>query len=738
MVQIKINGGWLTLPEDFSISLEQDNPLFNDEETFSFPFEIPISPNRTLLGNVGDPFGAQTLNALDGITAELWCDGILMYRGVLEVDDEVDFDEDTLPVTFMAGNSDFNSRLEDMNAQDVPLKDTIKIGTSIPKLHCKVNYQGEVVAETDIDVEEDMLMLPDFNYTVPYPQKAYCNSWVTCTNDEGVYDTLGPSRPYSGVCFFLRYFLDCLMNYLQIAVDPTALDEVEDLNRLAFFSTRCEVEYGEEETVSSWNDTELATLRTQVGYQPKVSGWGYVYAHGWGTNGQWFDVSERVAFKDVTTLPVKRDVYATKENFPDIEVTKIFEDLANAFGLKVLYDARANNLRYVWLRNIYRSTDVRTLNVEILACTLSRAKRVPYVLTYGQDDDEDYDYDDWTNVEECESYHDILKKPITSTNKTCYVDTKTGNAYRVKVNSDDGEEPCLFEVGQYNDLSVGEGDEADQQELTLNFTPVPLSCVNGSDVVSNENSDDYSSSLQEVLHPFVDVELLATKDVSGSSEFNVYPDEEVRVPVDAGTQGTLVLPLWNNRIMMTYSYSATWDEAYDTDSNEDGSPLRAYDAGYCLGILREGGNASGVEYLANNYDDEGNDQWVETADSPGFTADSCDHFGRFYDYNGEDEGGVDQEGRISLKLHAGKEDYAVNAAYAQRGLADKFMREHLYFLGHKKTVTLTVRMSLSDLLGIDFTKWYRIGEYRGFINKLSYTLDGAGLSVVDVELYVLE
>ena len=152
--------------------------------------------------------------------------------------------------------------------------------------------------------------------------------------------------------------------------------------------------------------------------------------------------------------------------------------------------------------------------------------------------------------------------------------------------------------------------------------------------------------------------------------------------------------------------------------------------------MRGPGNESGVEY-EGNYDGEGNSSWVQTVGSYAFTADSCDNFGRFFDYNGKEDGGTDQEGRFSLKLVAGKDGYPIDDNYADRGLVSKFLSEYLYFMANKKTIVLTVRMNITQIINIDFLKRYKIGDFVGFINKVSYTLDVNGVEEATIELYTL-
>ena len=45
---ILINDKPMALPDDFSIDIEDKNPVFNDTEMFSYPFSIPLEGNRWL------------------------------------------------------------------------------------------------------------------------------------------------------------------------------------------------------------------------------------------------------------------------------------------------------------------------------------------------------------------------------------------------------------------------------------------------------------------------------------------------------------------------------------------------------------------------------------------------------------------------------------------------------------------------------------------------------------------
>lgn len=697
-------GEWLALPEDFSISLEQNSPLFNDQGTFSFPFEIPLEPNRHVFRNVADPFGDITLADIDRMEAEVWFDGVMLYRGVIETDEKIEF-EDSLPVTFLSGNSDFMDRIEGMNARDVPLDREIKVGY-------RVGYASAVARINDSDTvvrvflpSDDFMRFTEANVSDPYPLRPYCNVRICAQDENGKYVTLEYDRNSSGVCFYVLYLIDCLLRHLEISAGRNDLEDVEDMCRLAFFTTRCDVaEKGDYKAIAFAD-----MLRTAGG----TLGLEFEYSNsegpGWG----------RFTLRENDFTYYAKDVYATSQNYPDIGVEDVLEDLKNAFGARFLYDARSNSMSVVLVKNVLADPEERELSAEILSAVLTRQKPKATVLSYGNDDDTAFNYSDWSNVEEKDGYLEILREGVSSYNTTCYVDRTTGNAYRIKVNNETGGDPSLFEVGGYRDYVAGDSGAEEKEEVSIGFSPVAVNDVNGSNVLQQAQGADAKSAPQ-VFAVFADVQL--------KSETRIERDD-----LSAMLQPFMpILGGGVSRTTLLYSSKENYDR-----STEERSPLRDYDAGYCLGIMRGPGNKSGVEYVRYNYDGEGNDTWTQVVADYAFTADSCDNFGRFFDYNGTEEGGADQSGRFSLKLVAGKDGYPVGERYADRGLAGKFLSEYLYFMSHKRTVTLTVRTGITRIVGIDFLKRYRIGEYVGFVNKVSYTLTVRGMEDVQIELFTL-
>lgn len=704
-LQIKINSQWVKLSEDFSITLEQSNPLFNDQGTFSFPFEIPLEPNREIFKNIADPWGDINLKDIDRMPAELWVDGVMIYRGVIETDDEVEF-EDTLPVTFISGNSDFMDRIEGMNARDIPLDREIKLGYRVVTAGTQYyddNFGWNLFIT--IYLNKELMNFTESNESDPYPIKTYCNARVCTPNDEGSYNILEAKRPYSGICFYVLYVLDCLFKNLEISVNRNDLLDVEDMCRLAFFSTQCHTETKGDEFPVSWTDimkSDFMGSSFSINYKLMYNFFGHKLIKTFLTQ----DFSYRATY-----------LYATNKNFPDVSIKDLVEDLENAFGVRFLYDSMKNSIDMIFIKNILKSNEIYTLDIEIVDVQLKKSKEKTIRLTYGQEDDTAFNYDDYSNVKEKENYLEILQQGQASNDTSCYQDKLTGNSYRIKVNKDTGGDPSLFEVGGFRDYVIGgTSTEDEENEISINFTPVMTNDVNGAWVAAGALGGHEED---QVLAVFADQELLSDRNVS----ISLIPSITGLSPSNTTT--------YKHEITLSYLS----DENYDTESAEE-SPMRTYDAGYCLGIMRGPGSESGIDYT-ENYDGEGNDSWVQTVANSAFTADSCDNFGRFFDYNGTEQGGVDQSGRFSLKLVAGKDKYPASQAYQDRGLVSKFLSEYLYFLYNRKTVILTVRMTISQIAGLDMLKRYQIGNYVGFINKLSYSIDRSGITEVTIELYTI-
>lgn len=209
-----------------------------------------------------------------------------------------------------------------------------------------------------------------------------------------------------------------------------------------------------------------------------------------------------------------RNVYATNENIPDVSMEDLIDDLQNAFGVRFLYDSAKNTMDVIYIKDILKSNEISILDVEIVGMQLKKSKEKTIRFTYGQEDDITFNYDDYSNVKEKNNYLEILQQGQASNDTTCYQDKLTGNSYRIKVDKNTGGNPSLFEVGGFRDYLIGgTSTEEDEDEISINFSPVMINDVNGSTVVEEAFSGKQG---EQILAVFADQELLSERKVEKS------------------------------------------------------------------------------------------------------------------------------------------------------------------------------------------------------------------------------
>lgn len=734
---LQIDDKWAVLDEDVSVSIEDNSPVWGDGNSFSLPFSLNVEANRHILGNSDQITGQSVYDVLDGRRAVLYTLGIPVYYGKIKMDDEVEIADGYVDVTLVSGNLTFDEMIDGMNCQDVELMDRIVVGTELrgirfyfdrteaePGLGSTDVYFDATVGLKKFIVNYDEKLQSTINTSLPYNQKQYCNVAVAVQDEEAEdegkkeYLKFEADRPATGICFYVLYFLKCLFNKLGIAVAEDHLGEVEDMNRLAFFSTSC------------MYDVEENNMSSLLGL--KYYGITHISATRSGRSERYKSYGVSSSQTSKQAIPIVNTMYANSKNFPNTNVSDIISALKSAFGVVVLYDEQYKRIKLLYVRDILKDSETRTIHSEIYECSKRENNITGFELSYSVGDDENtsFNYTDYDRVNTSRDY-ETMRKHLDPFDETLYIDPSTGDGFRIKIDEEaltDEEKdlnPALFEVGEFCPAQYGDCKNEDQVEKK----EIPFTPIIANDMSKEEGTSEYVAYVEASMGKFGSLK----ENFNATGEYGMaYVEGYVH---ETGFSDTFPFTSLKATIKYDgYNYEETTPGA--------GSPINQYDAGFTLGILRPGTDEKIVE-TDQNYDGEGNIKYYFVSSNSAFISDTMDYYGNVYDYNGSDPGGVSQEGRISLKPRAEKPNpeggfYPITNVDAQRrGLFDKFYSEYAYFVVNRKIVKMVCRMEMADVLNIDWTKRYKIGDYTGFINKYSYTVDSTGMSDVTIEMYYI-
>ena len=145
---ILADGKPLALNEDASISIELNNPLFNDVEMFSYPVELPLEGNRHFLKNVDDVSSDIRPVSYEHTPMQIIADGVPFASGtaIIQEDERL---EDSLSLNIDASTQSFSDLISDLKCNEVPIsskyKDQLLIGEKIDEVNVSVEYNTEVV-----------------------------------------------------------------------------------------------------------------------------------------------------------------------------------------------------------------------------------------------------------------------------------------------------------------------------------------------------------------------------------------------------------------------------------------------------------------------------------------------------------------------------------------------------------------------------------------------------------------
>lgn len=145
---ILADGKPLALKENASISIELKNPLFNDNEMFSYPVELPVEGNRHFLKNVDDVSSDIRPVSYEHTPMQIIADGVPFASGtaIIQEDERL---EDSLSFNVDASAQSFDDLISDLKCNEVPIPakyhDQLLIGEKIDEVSVSVNYKTYVV-----------------------------------------------------------------------------------------------------------------------------------------------------------------------------------------------------------------------------------------------------------------------------------------------------------------------------------------------------------------------------------------------------------------------------------------------------------------------------------------------------------------------------------------------------------------------------------------------------------------
>ena len=148
-LSILINDKPVALPDDFSIDIEDQNPVFNDTEMFSYPFSIPLDGNRWLVKNIEDVHAAMKAVNMEHLPVRINADGLPFRSGTLVMQDDEEI-TNSLSMNIDASTQSFSELISDLQCRDIPVKDQIIIGEKIGNV--RVDIESDPVVKVDVFV----------------------------------------------------------------------------------------------------------------------------------------------------------------------------------------------------------------------------------------------------------------------------------------------------------------------------------------------------------------------------------------------------------------------------------------------------------------------------------------------------------------------------------------------------------------------------------------------------------
>ena len=141
------NGKPLAINEDASVSIELKNPLFNDNEMFSYPVNLPIEGNHHFLKNVDDVSSDIRPVSYEHTPMQIIADGVPLASGPAVIQ-EGERLEDSFSFSVDASVQSFADLISDLKCNEVPIPakyhNKLLIGEKIDEVSVSVSYNTDV------------------------------------------------------------------------------------------------------------------------------------------------------------------------------------------------------------------------------------------------------------------------------------------------------------------------------------------------------------------------------------------------------------------------------------------------------------------------------------------------------------------------------------------------------------------------------------------------------------------
>ena len=140
-IDIKINGHSLVLPDDFSLSAEEQNPVFGDVSFFSYPIKVSTEQNLSVLKNIAHRDAAIRGMDFEHARASVIADGMPMSTGQVITQEDVEIGKD-FEFNIDSEQESFSELIGNLECRDVKVKDHLVIGEKIGKIYYKYRIDG--------------------------------------------------------------------------------------------------------------------------------------------------------------------------------------------------------------------------------------------------------------------------------------------------------------------------------------------------------------------------------------------------------------------------------------------------------------------------------------------------------------------------------------------------------------------------------------------------------------------